>query len=131
MTRTPFVPCRPAAHRRGFTLVEMVVVLTLLGVLLTIAVPRYFHIIDNGKATVQRQNISVMRDAIDKFSGDVGRYPDSLDELVARRYLREVPVDPVTEQRNWTIIAPTDPGLGAVFDIGPGIAVPATTGATD
>ncbi|MFZ2652037.1 MAG: prepilin-type N-terminal cleavage/methylation domain-containing protein [Burkholderiaceae bacterium] len=115
--------------QRAFTLIEMVVVLTLLGVLLTIAVPRYFHIIDNGRASVQRQNISTIRDAIDKFKGDLGRYPDSLEELVTRRYLREVPLDPVGDRRNWTIIPPADPNLGAVFDIRPAVdpqAAPST-----
>lgn len=110
-------PLRRRTRQRAFTLIEMVVVLTLLGVLLTIAVPRYFHIIDRGRSSVQRQNISVVRDAIDKFNGDLGRYPDSLDELVARRYLRAIPLDPVTERPDWTIVAPADSSLGSVYDI--------------
>jgi general secretion pathway protein G len=104
---------------RGFTLVELVVVLTLIGLLLTLATPRYFHIVDRGRDTVQRQNLSTIRDAIDKFYGDLGRYPDSLEELVTRRYLRQVPVDPATEQPDWTVVAPADPTSGAVYDIHP------------
>jgi general secretion pathway protein G len=104
---------------RGFTLIEMLVVMTLIALLLTLAVPRYFHSLDNGRLNVQRQNISTMRDAIDKFYGDLGRYPDVLDDLVAKRYLRQIPLDPVTETTNWTIVPPLDTTLGNVFDVQP------------
>lgn len=111
---------RPAAPRpRGFTLIEMLVVMTLIALLLTLAAPRYFSALDNGRLNVQRQNVATIRDAIDKFFGDQGRYPESLDELVARRYLRQVPIDPVSEASNWVVIAPQDPALGAVFDVQP------------
>jgi general secretion pathway protein G len=113
----------------GFTLIELVVVLTLIGLLLTIAAPRYFHIIDRGRDSVLRQNVSTIRDAIDKFYGDLGRYPDSLDELVTRRYLRQVPVDPGTEQPSWTIVAPADPTQGAVYDIQPAATPASAAGA--
>ena len=103
----------------GFTLIELVVVLTLLRLLLSIAAPRYVHIIERGRDTVQRQNLSTIRDAIDKFYGDLGRYPDNLDELVSRRYLRQVPVDPASGQASWSVVAPADPSKGAVFDVQP------------
>ena len=103
----------------GFTLIEMLVVMTLIALLLTLAVPRYFRSLDYGRANVQRQNVATIRDAIDKFYGDLGRYPDTLDELVAKRYLRHVPVDPVSETANWTLIAPEDTTLGNVFDVQP------------
>jgi len=106
--------------RAGFTLIELVVVMTIIALLLTIALPRYFHSLDNGRSAVQRQNLATLRDAIDKFFGDLGRYPDALDELVTRHYLRDVPLDPVTEQRDWVIVAPPDAALaGAVYDIRP------------
>ncbi|MEO8186401.1 MAG: prepilin-type N-terminal cleavage/methylation domain-containing protein [Burkholderiaceae bacterium] len=101
----------------GFTLIELVVVMATIALLLTLAVPRYFHAIDNGKISVQRQNIATIRDAIDKFYGDQTRYPETLQELVQARYLRAVPVDPFTEAPNWVVIAPQDPTLGAVFDV--------------
>ena len=102
---------------RGFTLIEMLVVMTLIALLLTLAVPRYFSSLDNGRQTVQRQNLATMRDAIDKFYGDQGRYPDTLDELVAKRYLRQLPLDPVSETSNWVVSAPLDPTQGAVYDV--------------
>ena len=104
---------------RGFTLIELVVVMALVGLLISIAAPRYFHVIDNGRLSIQRQNRAVIRDALDKFQGDLGRYPDSLDELVAKRYLREVPVDPVSETRTWEIVAPSDGIAGAIYDVRP------------
>jgi general secretion pathway protein G len=97
----------------------MLVVMTLIALLLTLALPRYFHALDFGRANVQRQNVATIRDAIDKFHGDLGRYPDSLDELVGRRYLRQVPVDPVSGTSNWVVIAPQDVTEGSVYDIQP------------
>ena len=103
--------------RRGFTLIELTIVLALVALLLTIAVPRYFHSLENGKLAVQRQNLAVMRDALDKFYGDQGKYPDDLDDLVKKKYLRAIPVDPITELPNWTVVPPEDTTLGRVYDV--------------
>lgn len=119
------IPMRAREH--GFTLIEMLVVMTIIALLLTLAVPRYFHSLDYGRANVQRQNVATIRDAIDKFYGDLGRYPDTLDELVTKRYLRQVPVDPVSETSNWVLIAPQDTTLGNVFDVQPPKAEAAPT----
>ncbi|MDR7050143.1 general secretion pathway protein G [Duganella sp. 3397] len=109
---------RPSAARRGFTLIELLVVMALIGMLLSLAVPRYFGNVDKAKESVLRQNLALTRDAIDKFFGDQGRYPDSLDEIVARRYLRKLPVDPVTDRSDtWIIVAPEKKELGKVFDV--------------
>ena len=102
---------------RGFTLIELVIVMATIALLLTLAIPRYFNTIDNGKASVQRQNMATIRDAIDKFHGDQGRFPDTLDELVNEKYLRAVPIDPFTAAPNWVIVAPEDPTLGGVYDV--------------
>jgi general secretion pathway protein G len=103
----------------GFTLIELIVVLTVLALLLTIAVPRYYSHIEHAKEATLKQDLSVMRDAIDKFHGDKGRYPDQLDELVSARYIRNIPVDPITESSTtWRIVPPTDTeAKGAVYDI--------------
>ena len=105
--------------RAGFTLIELMVVLTVLALLLTLAVPRYFNHLERAKEATLKQDLSVMRDAIDKFHGDKGRYPDQLDELVSARYIRNIPVDPITESATtWRVIPPTDTeAKGAVYDI--------------
>lgn len=104
------------AHR-GFTLIELIVVISIIGLLLTLAVPRYFASIERGKQAVQQQNIYALRDALDKFFGDTGHYPENLEELVTKRYLRSVPLDPFTEQGDWITLPPPDPNLGGVFDV--------------
>ena len=108
-----------ADRLHGFTLIEMVIVMAVIGLLLTLAVPRYFIALDSGKVKVQQQNLATMRDALDKFFGDQGRYPETLDELVVKRYLRQVPVDPVSAAPNWAVIAPPDPTQGNVYDVQP------------
>jgi general secretion pathway protein G len=119
-------PGAPRSHSAGFTLIELLVVMSLIALLLTLAVPRYFSTLDRARVNVQRQNVATLRDAIDKFFGDQGRYPESLDELVARRYLRSVPIDPVSEAANWIVVAPQDPTMGAVYDVQPSpVAAPA------
>jgi general secretion pathway protein G len=103
---------------RGFTLIELMVVMVLIGILLTVAVPRYFGSVDKGKLSVQRENIATIRDAIDKFNGDQGKYPETLEALVEKHYLREVPIDPVTEKRDWVLIAPpSDTNQTGVYDV--------------
>jgi general secretion pathway protein G len=104
--------------KNGFTLIELLVVMAIIGTLLTIAVPRYLHSVDRSKEAVLRQNLSLTREALDKYFGDNGKYPDSLDDLVARKYLRSLPYDPITESNaSWQIIAPQGSDKGAVYDI--------------
>ena len=92
--------------------------MSIIAVLLTLAVPRYFHSTDKAREAVLRQNLSQMREAIDKFYADRGRYPDTLDELVGRKYLRSVPLDPVTDSaQTWLVVAPDTSGKGSVFDV--------------
>ena len=105
-------------RRRGFTLIELLVVMTIIAALLTLAVPRYFKHIDRTRETVLKSDLATMRDAVDKFFSDTGRYPESLGELVTRRYIRKLPVDPITESvETWVVIAPADTKLGAVYDV--------------
>lgn len=110
-------------RRRGFTLVELLVVMTIIAALLTLAVPRYFQHLDRTRETVLRSDLATMRDAVDKFFSDTGRYPESLEELVTRKYIRKLPVDPITESvETWVVVAPADPKLGAVYDVRSGAA---------
>ena len=107
---------------RGFTLIELVVVMAIIGLLLTIAVPRYMHSIERGKEQVRQQNVAVMRNAIDQYYGDNGQYPETLDELVAKHYLRAVPVDPVNGDDKWAVIASPDETKPGVYDVAPASA---------
>lgn len=110
--------CRRQALARllGFTLIELLVVLAIMASLLTLVVPRYFQQTDRAAETVLKHNLVAVRDAIDKFFADTGRYPASLQELVDRKYLREIPLDPVTNSRDTWIIVPPESGAG-VYDL--------------
>jgi len=104
--------------KNGFTLIELIVVMAIIGVLLTVAVPRYFHSVDKSKEAVLHQNLQLTREALDKYFGDNGKYPDSLDDLVTKKYLRSAPYDPITESATtWVIVAPESADKGAVYDI--------------
>ncbi len=116
-------PCRsgfiPTIRAMGFTLIELLVVLAIIATLLSIVVPRYFDHVERSKETALRQTLAVTRDALDKFHADRGRYPETLEDLVAKRYLRKLPEDPVLGRSDaWRLLAPpanSDPG--AVFDL--------------
>lgn len=96
-------------YRRGFTLIELLVVMAIIATLLAVVAPRYFGSIDHSKEVALRQNLTVMRDAIDKFYGDLNAYPESLDALVEKKYLKSVPVDPITESAaTWQIVPPPE-----------------------
>ena len=105
--------------RRGFTLIELMVVLVIVALLISIAAPRYFAHIDRSKEAVLKQDLQVMREAIDKYHGDKGQYPASLEDLVSARYMRSIPVDPITEKTDtWIIVPPTDREVkGDVYDV--------------
>jgi general secretion pathway protein G len=116
--------------RRGFTLIELIVVMAIVALLVSIAAPRYFHSIERARENTLRSSLHVMRDAIDQFESDKGRYPESLDELVEARYLRSVPVDPMTDSAStWVVVAPADASAkGRVADIRSGTAARASDG---
>jgi len=116
-------------RRPGFTLIELLVVMAIITTLLTLAVPRYFGSIEKSKEAVLRENLNQMRDALQKYYGDKGKYPDALEALAAEKYLRKVPVDPVTESSTtWVVVAPDDPKKGAVFDVRSGAPGQASDG---
>lgn len=110
---------------RGFTLIELLVVMAIIAILLSIAAPRYFDHIDRARDNGLRESLAVMRDAIDKFAADTGHFPDSLEDLVDKRYLRSVPEDPITERRDtWLIDPPPDTELSGVWNVHSGAGEP-------
>lgn len=103
---------------KGFTLVELLVVLAILALLLTLAVPRYFNGIERAKEATLRQDLNILRESIDKFYADTGQYPNKLEDLVERNYIRKLPVDPITENdATWILVAPEPPLTGDIYDI--------------
>lgn len=113
----PLPPVTPG-QRKGFTLIELLVVLSIVALLATLALPRYFQSVDTAKETILADNLRITRETIDKFYGDTGRYPDSLEELVEKKYLRAVPLDPVLDSNNgWLLIAPPEGTQGNVYDL--------------
>ena len=105
-------------RQKGFTLIELMVVMAIIATLMTIALPRYFGSLEASKETTLRQSLSAMREALDHYYGDTGRYPDSLQQLVEQRYLRNPPLDPISESRDlWVLVPPPQGVTGGVADI--------------
>ena len=108
------------ARRRctGFTLIELLVVLAIVSTLLLLVAPRYFQRVDVAQEAVLRDNLRTLRQVLDNFQGDHGRFPESLQELVDKRYVRSLPVDPLTgSTETWTLLPPPDGLEGAVYDL--------------
>ena len=102
----------------GFTLVELMVVLTIIALLISIVVPDYVGRTKRAEEAVLMQNLATMRDALDKHYADAGKYPGSLDELVAKHYLRALPKDPFTNSAStWIAVPPLDTRKGNVWDV--------------
>ncbi|MET0207520.1 MAG: prepilin-type N-terminal cleavage/methylation domain-containing protein [Burkholderiaceae bacterium] len=113
----------------GFTLIELLVVMAIIALLLTIATPRYFSSVDKSKDVALAENLQVLRVTLDRFYADKGRYPDTLDELVEHKYLRSVPVDPVTgSARSWVLLPSQDPGIAGIHDVKSGASGQALDG---
>ena len=103
---------------KGFTLVELMVVLAVIALLLWVVVPDYMGRMRRAEEAVLQENLSLMRDALDKHYADAGKYPTSLEELVAKHYLRSIPRDPFTQSAaTWVAVPPQDTRKGNVWDV--------------
>ncbi len=117
----------PTAHGRGFTLIEMLVVMAIIALLLTIALPRYFGSLNKAKDVALQENLQVLRVTLDKFYADKGHYPDTLGELVEQKYLRSLPADPVTESSStWILVPSRNADVKGIVDVKSG--APGQTG---
>lgn len=110
---------RPA--ERGFTLIELMIVMTIMGILIAIAQPNLKSTIIRAKESVLKEDLFQMRDAIDQYYADNGKYPETLEELIntedqSRSYLRDIPKDPFTGTPDWITVAP-EGDEGGVFDV--------------
>jgi general secretion pathway protein G len=103
---------------RGFTLIELLVVMVIIATLLTIAVPRYFKSLERSKEAVLKQDVVSLRESIDRFYGDTGKYPQSLGVLVDQHYLRAVPVDPISHSADtWVVTHAEEPEDTGIKDV--------------
>ena len=128
------MPIRVGSSHKGFTLIELMIVMSIVGILAAIAVPNYKWGIIKAKEAVLRETLYSFRTTIDQYYADQGQYPDSLSDLVDKKYLYSMPVDPFTKAKDsWVTIAPqsTSEGgevKGSVYDVKSGSNIIGTNG---
>lgn len=107
--RVPLSPNRLLAVALGFTLLELMIVITIVIILAAIALPQYQRTIMHAREAVLRDDLHKLRTSLDQYAADKGKLPQSLEDLVSERYIRELPVDPISGQKDWTVVTGEDP----------------------
>lgn len=107
-------------RNKGFTLIELIIVMAVIAILASIAIPRYLASVKSAKEAVLKEDLHVMRDAIDSYTMDKGKAPQSLDDLVQSGYLKSIPTDPMTHS-NESWVTQTDDTLESIDQSEPGI----------
>ncbi len=102
---------------RGYTLMEVMTVIAIVGILASIAIPSYRKSVIRAKESSLRHSLFVLRDVIDQYYADHGQYPDTLDDLTEKKYIRHIPEDPVTNSRDTWILILSDSDEGGIYDL--------------
>lgn len=117
----------PVSSSQGFTIIELMIVVTIVGILATLAVPSYHAAIVKAKEGALRQDLFSLRDVIDQHRADKGKYPETIQALVSAGYLRRVPTDPITgSTSSWQEMV--DQGEGGMVDVFSGSELVGTNG---
>jgi general secretion pathway protein G len=104
----------------GFTLIELLIVMTIIAILATLAIPRFVGAVKSAREAVLREDLHVMRDAIDSYTMDKQKAPQSLDDLIQNGYLRAIPEDPMTHSKD-TWVTDTSDAMYSIDQTDPGI----------
>ena len=97
------------SQSRGFTLLELMIVISIIIILVSVALPQFQKTIMHARESVLKDDLHKMRELIDQYAADKGKLPQSLDDLVTAGYMRELPKDPITDNKDWVIATGDDP----------------------